>query len=315
MGLFDLFPWRRRKKEAKKKAEQAIKSPDSAKPSEEEEQVERIMQQIFDDHTNATLPDDILAPLLSNFSFDSNCHQRYENGEPVQDMIVCPRHIMIRKNVSGCQGYNLEPGDGYIVSVVNGETGGKQFADKPMRLVGATRGEILLMGYPVEAMSPYGRKDLDLSDYGLSIFHIKGKIVRCVLHLYDRNTRIEYTREKPEWYEYLSLLQGKFAIISLYRDELVVDYKEGKLPVLAVCINPVFVDNKGEKHVDKSFNERTIRLFFSDDQGCVNHFLKIAESGELWTVPDIGAYYHINFRTGHGTVDAFLLTYLLMYLR
>lgn len=129
---------------------------------------------------------------LSNFEFDSTCHQRYENNRPVRELQVCLRHIKISKNINGYSGYQLKAGDGYILTATNGDTGQAQFAPKPMRVVKFSDSEILLKGYCVSAQTPFGWQDIDLSDYGFSIILDKGSIQKCVLHLYDRNVDIEY---------------------------------------------------------------------------------------------------------------------------
>lgn len=130
--------------------------------------------------------------ILSNFDFDSNCHQRYESGTPVKGLQVCPRFIRIRKNTNGCRGYHLKNGDGYILTATNGDTGQPQFAAKPMRVVKISDNEILLKGYTVSAQTPFGWQDIDLSDYGFSIILKKGKVDKCILHMYDRNVDLEY---------------------------------------------------------------------------------------------------------------------------
>lgn len=130
--------------------------------------------------------------LLSNFDFNSNCHQRYENDNPVMGLQICPRFIKIRKNINGCSGYQLKNGDGYILTATNGDTGIPQFAPKPMRVVKCTDSEILLKGYRVSAQSPFGWQEIDLSDYGFSIKLKNGKPDKCILHMYDRNTMLEY---------------------------------------------------------------------------------------------------------------------------
>lgn len=131
---------------------------------------------------------------LSNFEFDSTCHQRYENNKPVRGLQVCLRHIKISKNINGCSGYQLKAGDGYILTATNGDTGQAHFAPKPMRVVKFSDSEILLKGYCVSAQTPFGWQDVDLSDYGFSIILDKGSIQKCVLHLYDRNVDLEYQR-------------------------------------------------------------------------------------------------------------------------
>lgn len=129
---------------------------------------------------------------LSNFEFDSTCHQRYENGQPVRGLQVCPRYIKIKKNINGCSGYQLTPGDGYILTATNGDIGQPQFAPKPMRVVKFSNTEILLKGYCVSAQTPFGWQEIDLSDYGFSIIFENDVVKKCILFLYDRNVKLEY---------------------------------------------------------------------------------------------------------------------------
>ena len=128
------------------------------------------------------------------FTFVSNQHQRYESGNPVQGLQVCQRTIRVEKNVSGCSGYQLAPGDGYIVRMINGDTGKPQMSAKPMRVIKSTPSEIVLRGYKVNAMTPFGYQEIDMGDYGLTVVKIDGQISKCTLHMYDRNIDIEYCR-------------------------------------------------------------------------------------------------------------------------
>lgn len=129
---------------------------------------------------------------LSDFNFDSNCHQRYESGTAVMGLQKCPRYLKVRRNVSGCPGYKLTPGDGFILTAVNGDTGRPQFAPKPMRVVDADNSKIVLRGYTVIAQTPFGWQEFDLSDYGFTIYMSNGVATKCVLHMYDRNVDLEY---------------------------------------------------------------------------------------------------------------------------
>lgn len=310
MGLFDLFPWLKHDDEAKKRAEKAINGQDTVNASQDD--VDRVMR-AFDQKAKistdqygrrvATLPDDILDPLLSNFSFGSVCHQRYQNGQPVQGLQVCPRHIMIRKNRTGCQGYRLEPGDGYIVSAVNGDTGGKQFADKPMRLIQATKNEILLRGYTVQAMSPYGWMEMDLSDYGLSIsFLPNGSIVKCVLHLYDRNTRIEYYKEKPKQKEReeITLSHGEYNILSFSKNRL----DDGR-PLIKVCANPVMVSKDGSRFSIDAICPYTVWFFLPDESEYEQSVSSAASSHRTWET-DMSAYVKRQLNTPRGKYDSYI---------
>ena len=131
---------------------------------------------------------------IAPFVFESNQHQRYENGNPVQGLQECPRIIKVEKNVNGCSGYQLKNDDGYIVRMINGDTGQPQMSAKPMRVIKSTVTEVILRGYMVSAQTPFGFQDFDMSDYGLTVSLEDGKVVKCVLHMYDRNADIEYRK-------------------------------------------------------------------------------------------------------------------------
>lgn len=134
------------------------------------------------------------AELSIAFVFESNQHQRYENGNPVQGLQECPRTIKVEKNVNGCSGYQLKNGDGYIVRMINGDTGQPQMSAKPMRIIKSTVTEVIFRGYMVSAQTPFGFQDFDMSDYGLTVSLEDGKVAKCVLHMYDRNADIEYRK-------------------------------------------------------------------------------------------------------------------------
>lgn len=131
-------------------------------------------------------------------TFNSSNHQRYENGETVGDLQICNRKIEIKRNISGCSGYNLQPGKGYIVTIYNMDgnhpmwKNNVQMSPKPMLMVDANEHRILLQGYSVEAMTPFGYMEIDQSDYGIEIILSNDEIQKCILHMYDRNTSIEY---------------------------------------------------------------------------------------------------------------------------
>ena len=132
---------------------------------------------------------------IAPFVFESNQHQRYENGNPVKGMQKCPRTVKVEKNENGCSGYQLKSGDGYIVRMINGDTGQPQMSAKPMRVIKSTTTEVTLRGYMVSAQTPFGFQDIDMADYGLTVSLKDGKVVKCVLHMYDRNVDIEYRKE------------------------------------------------------------------------------------------------------------------------
>ena len=126
------------------------------------------------------------------FTFHSDRHQRYESECPVYGLQTCGRIISVDKNVNGCEGYIIEPGVGFIVRAKNEDTGREQFAPKPMKIISHSSQKTVLRGYMTKARTPFGYEDFDLSDYGLEVYYKDGAVDKCVLHMYDRDTHIEY---------------------------------------------------------------------------------------------------------------------------
>lgn len=128
------------------------------------------------------------------FVFVSRHHQRYQNGEPVMGLQDCVRTVRLEKNVKGCQGYKLKPGRGYIIKVWNDDLNKPNMSDKPMDLIRQTADKLEFQGFPIEAQTPFGWMEVDYRDYGFIVFLKNGKIEKCQLHMYDRNTYIEYLK-------------------------------------------------------------------------------------------------------------------------
>lgn len=129
---------------------------------------------------------------IQPFTFRSNCHQRYENDNPVMGLQECIRTASLVKNTDGCPGYKLEPGVGYIVKIYNDDLGKPNMSDKPMKVVTKSADMVELRGFPIEARSPFGWQEVDYSDYGFVVYYKNGQVEKCVLHMYDRNIRLEY---------------------------------------------------------------------------------------------------------------------------
>lgn len=136
------------------------------------------------------------AESLQPFTFKSNCHQRYENGTPVKGLQECLRTVSVIKNTNGCPGYRLQPGIGYIVKIYNDDLGKPNMSDKPMKVVRKTDSSVELRGFPIEAQTPFGWQEVDYRDYGLIVYYKNGQVEKCVLHMYDRNVRIEYAKKE-----------------------------------------------------------------------------------------------------------------------
>lgn len=131
---------------------------------------------------------------MEPFVFKSDCHQRFENGSEVMGLQQCIRTVSVEKNTNGCRGYKLIPGDGYIVKVYNDDLGKPNMSDKPMRIISKTSDKVELRGFPIEAQTPFGWQEVDYSDYGFTVYYENSKVVKCVLHMFDRNINLEYRK-------------------------------------------------------------------------------------------------------------------------
>ena len=135
-----------------------------------------------------------VANVIDTFTFKSNQHQRFENDLPIKEIQKCIRIISVEKNINGCSGYKLKPGEGIIFRIINGDTNQPQMSAKPMNVVKQSNNMVEFRGYKTIAQTPFGWQEFDLSDYGLTIIYESGNIEKCILHMYDRNTRIEYMK-------------------------------------------------------------------------------------------------------------------------
>lgn len=133
--------------------------------------------------------------MLNNFIFNSEHHQRYENGVPVMGLQTFNRKIRLEKNVSGCDGWRIPSGKGYILYIDKPNDTpffGGPGVPKPMLVVSETDNVVKLRGYAAEVRTPFGWQMDDLSDSGLSVYFSNGKIVKCVFHMFNKNVDIEY---------------------------------------------------------------------------------------------------------------------------
>lgn len=131
-------------------------------------------------------------------SFLSTSHLRFEGGTPVKGIQTCEREICVEKNINGCQGYKITPGDGFIVSIKNKDGNhpiwgdNYQMSPKPMRVITQNSNSISLRGYSVLAMTPFGYQEFDMSDYGITFYIENDEVIKCRLDMFDRDTYIEY---------------------------------------------------------------------------------------------------------------------------
>ncbi len=194
MWPFDYFKKKREKEEQKRRREEE----ETRRQKLEQERIAREREKRLEENRKKEAErktfkgERELSSSITPFIFKSNCHQRFENGYPKMGLQECVRTISVEKNTNGCKGYKIEPGIGYIVKVFNDDLGKPNMSDKPMLVVRKTENSIELRGFPIQAMSPFGWHEVDYSDYGFIVYYEHGKVSKCVLHMYDRNTFIEY---------------------------------------------------------------------------------------------------------------------------
>lgn len=136
-----------------------------------------------------------------NFVFESSDHIRYQNGIHVAGPHGGARRaVKVEPNANGCEGYNIQGGDGYIVTIYNLDgphplwQNNVQMNPKPMRIVSRVQDRIILRGYTVQAMSPCGWIDFEGQNYGMTIILKDDEVEKCVLHMHDREVDIEYMK-------------------------------------------------------------------------------------------------------------------------
>ena len=192
MGLLDFLFGNSKEKERQEELERQRIAAEARKAQQRKEEQERQARIKKEQAARARMM------TIEPFVFKSNCHQRYEGAYPKMGLQECLRTVSVVKNTNGCSGYQLQPGDGYIIKIFNDDAGKPNMADKPMRVVRKTDTSVELRGYKVNAQTPFGWQEIDLADYGLLVHYENGKVCKCVLHMYDRNTFIEYRTQTNE---------------------------------------------------------------------------------------------------------------------
>ena len=192
MGLLDFLFGNSKEKERQEELERQRIAAEARMAQQRKEEQERQARIKKEQAVRARMM------TIEPFVFKSNCHQRYEGAYPKMGLQECLRTVSVVKNTNGCSGYLLQPGDGYIIKIFNDDAGKPNMADKPMRVVRKTDTSVELRGYKVNAQTPFGWQEIDLADYGLLVHYENGKVCKCVLHMYDRNTFIEYRTQSNE---------------------------------------------------------------------------------------------------------------------
>lgn len=97
MGIFDFF--NNKKKETARQEQLRLQQEDKCRVEEQRRLAEQRKQEEQQKREES---------FLSNFEFDSTCHQRYENNQPVRGLQVCPRYKKSEKISMGAQAINLK---------------------------------------------------------------------------------------------------------------------------------------------------------------------------------------------------------------
>jgi hypothetical protein len=134
---------------------------------------------------------------LSSVYFVSDSHQRYENNIPVRGLQTnCKRAVKIENNIDG--------GEGCSVTIFNLDGNhplwgnNVQMGAKPMKVIQRSEEKIILrgFGYDKKALAMGAGNDASFANYGLSIYLKYGDIIKCTLHMHDRNINIDYYNDK-----------------------------------------------------------------------------------------------------------------------
>ena len=289
MGLFDFFNKKKKERELQeqlKLQQEEEKRKAEEKRRREKERARQRQLKLQEEENKRKLEEKqkeqrrqererLASTILERFDFDSNCHQRYQGSNPENGLQKCPRYIKIRKNINGCSGYQLQSGDGYILTAINGDTGKPQFAPKPMRIVKVSDKEILLKGYTVSAQTPFGWQEIDMSDYGFSIELKNGKPEKCTLHMYDRNVKIEYRIQEQENHSASSIALKVKNCIHLFEQRNIPSLQQG----LFVLYNEFNCRGGGRKIIGFEHKDQLCECF---DMMLVYDWMNDSDIREVW---------------------------------
>lgn len=117
--------------------------------------------------------------------FISSDHIRYQNGVNVSGHNYdCHRKVRIEKSITD--------DEGYTVTIFNEDAihpvwrNNVQMSPKKMHIVKVTAECIELRGFGFDQMG------FPFNNYGMSVYFHENKIVKCVLHMFDRGITLEY---------------------------------------------------------------------------------------------------------------------------
>lgn len=136
---------------------------------------------ILIDDENDNLDDENQENINLNFIFHSSDHLRYEKGIHVSGPHNgAPRAVKVENNIENSLGFTV------TIFNTDGNQAQVQMAPKQMKIVDIDEEKIILKGFGQDLFGE------SFDDYGLSIIHNDGNILKCILHMFDRNIDIIY---------------------------------------------------------------------------------------------------------------------------
>lgn len=137
-----------------------------------------VSQKLADEYRDAH---QVTPSSLPTIKFHSNYNIRNdENRKDAKELNDVT--LTIEPNVNGCQGFELTPGDGYIVRARDNKTGKAFFSPKPVRLVSYRDYKAVFGGYPTYAVSPFGLLDYTCP-YEFEVRYFNGEVEKFVMRM------------------------------------------------------------------------------------------------------------------------------------
>ena len=171
-------------------------------PEDDEEDVdasefESLCERIFGNGTPAPALSVIPFPMQRNgklyIDFETSVGLRRQGSDNTFTFAdYQPRRIEIVPNINGHDAYDVEPGEGYFVTIYNLTTGRQQLGTKPMDIVGFGDGYVELRGIKTMAASPFGWFDPGNEDFAARIYHMNGEPCGFWLHRFDTSNDYFY---------------------------------------------------------------------------------------------------------------------------
>lgn len=139
---------------------------------------------------------------IPDIEFVSDIFRTYRQGEDEINVdYQRKRRVVLEINRNGHHSYPLiVPGDGYLFTIYNDDSGIAQLGTKPVRLVTANERYIVFRGYDALVMGPFGLVNMENTDFGVAIFLENTKIQKIAMYRYDTHKIYEYAHTHKSYY-------------------------------------------------------------------------------------------------------------------